>query len=1485
MVRHPFNTTAHHFPRQIHTPQPTRSARTKWTSKPAISAAVLGMVALTIILTTTQHAPASAHAAAAHTPGTPALSIPAIPELASASEHGGNNGNGISHKPQGQTNSATLEFAAATYTFAEGNSAVVQVSLSAPLQDEVVIPIHHQFQTASANDYWRSPNDGPLNLTFPAGYTTNSFVIGGSQDTVDEPTETLTLSFGTLPSGVTAGTTSQAAVQIVDDDYPSVTLQFENSSYSVQEGQSVNVNITLDREPERPLVIPLRYYPGAGLSDRDFSGLPSNLIFSSNEMSKTVILHGVDNGLDRPDKTMDLFFGLELPHLVSEGTNQRSTVTIVDDDLLQLTATMPANAFTIGEGGTHTIEVSLSESTNRVLNIPIVHQPLDGGNSSDYTVSPSTLTFNVGDSSKSFVVGSVDDNNDDSGKSFQVSFGTLPGGVHAGQPSLAVVSIADDDFPRVTVKFADTSYSVTENSGVRAAVILVLDQAPDRSLWIPFTITHQNGATAAEDYFITGSGGNFGPADTQTIVYVSARRDGVDDDGESLLLSLDNLPDRVTAALPNQTTVHIDDRDVPAVVLSLATTSYDITEGETANVIVTMDKDPERPVTVSLVPSDPGETPARAGDYTITPSSRVYNTGRLSHTFTVTAVDDDIDEGEFELLNVHIEKDPDDLLATVDAGKRSAQIKIIDNDEPQVTVSSSSNDSLSPVIMEGSSDIYRFSVRPTPTYAFTVPIQVTHGRNVNASDYTLSKTELTFGPTQTQDAVTITASSGDLREYQEELHISLGTPTNELASVMANTQRIKVIIRDPNPPEQETVPNFTVTLITSNDTTVEEGHSGTFYVNVSPTSEHVLTAQLTITNQGGATSDDYEPISTSVTIPVGTDSHAISFNPVVDDLVETGEGVHISMSMAYPDRYFAGPSTSVTMDITDLHIGASTVEFDRRNDTVTEGDSTTVTVLRAGDLDGSYTINVRGRASSGGYTTNQQLVFTLGDTEKSFSFTTPDDADDQPNPNITFEFVNLPAGVTTGASDQLVLTVREDEDFPIVRAAFDNTAYSVNEGSSITISITLNEPPQQPASFRVTAAPNSYISTPLEFTMAADQTLVTFDYMAPNDYQPNLSDYWFQITIEPTSHVRASSNYGATVYIRDIDPSTVKFEPSLYSVDEGNSVPVTVQLDRAATQDLSIPITASSTRAVSSDYSVPGAVAITAGSKQGTFQFMASDDEVDDGTETVTLGFGGTLPNGLRSIQSRSAVVTIADDPQDFPNVAVRFDSSSRSIQEGDSATITVSLTKKPEREVEITVSAENVGGTSDTDYSLSATTLTFGSEETSKSFTFSANTDSDEETGNKVRLSFGTLPRAVTAGSPSTTTISINEPANDTEQVDQDLSIGSSLHGWWQEPPQNSGVTANGNVMQHTTCAITEKFTVIWTGNDSVADEYQASISGSPTVTHTFEDTDRQSNRASVTGSATFTGAGIFSIKVRARFGTAWSPWTNPATMYCNTN
>ena len=116
------------------------------------------------------------------------------------------------------------------------------MTLSADPEREVVIPITATDQgSASSADY-----TVPTSVTFDADEMSKTIAFTAATDTDNDDGESVLLGFGTsLPSGVTAGTPATTTVSITDDDVPQVTVMFGADAYTVAEGDTVTVTVTL----------------------------------------------------------------------------------------------------------------------------------------------------------------------------------------------------------------------------------------------------------------------------------------------------------------------------------------------------------------------------------------------------------------------------------------------------------------------------------------------------------------------------------------------------------------------------------------------------------------------------------------------------------------------------------------------------------------------------------------------------------------------------------------------------------------------------------------------------------------------------------------------------------------------------------------------------------------------------------------------------------------------------------------------------------------------------------------------------------------------------------------------------------------------------------------------------------------------------------------------------------------------------------------
>ena len=431
----------------------------------------------------------------------------------------------------------TVSFGLSAYSVAEGDDVAVTVTLSADPERTVTIPITKSNQDgASDADY----SGVPASVTFTSGETSKSFTFSAAEDTVDDDGESVGLGLGTLPAMVTAGTPATSTVSITDNDDPEVTVSFGSATYSVDEGADVTVTVRLSADPERTVTIPIAGTGRNGATAGDFS-VPASVSFDSGETSKSFTFTATDDTVDDDGESVELGFGT-LPARVTAGTTSTSTVSIADNDDPEVTVGFGLSAYSVAEGDTVEVMVTLSADPERTVVVPLTKSNQGGASDADYSGVPASVTFDSGETSKSFTFSAAEDTVDDDGESVELGLGTLPARVTAGTTSTSTVGIADNDDPEVTVSFGSAAYSVDEGAGVTVTVRLSAD--PERTVTIPIAGTGRNGATAGD--FSVPASVSFDSGETSKSFTFTATDDTVDDDGESVELAFRALPARVS---------------------------------------------------------------------------------------------------------------------------------------------------------------------------------------------------------------------------------------------------------------------------------------------------------------------------------------------------------------------------------------------------------------------------------------------------------------------------------------------------------------------------------------------------------------------------------------------------------------------------------------------------------------------------------------------------------------------------------------------------------------------------------------------------------------------------------------------------------------------------------------------------------------------------------------------------------------------------
>ena len=115
-------------------------------------------------------------------------------------------------------------------------------------------------------------------------------------------------------------------------------VSYQSASYSVTEGRSRSITVTLSEPADRVLSIPITVANGtAEYGDYQVTGLTNNaLSIAPGDINRSFTFRALHEA-DRSNETVNLGFG-NLPNKVTAGARNTATVSIIDDDLIVRTS-------------------------------------------------------------------------------------------------------------------------------------------------------------------------------------------------------------------------------------------------------------------------------------------------------------------------------------------------------------------------------------------------------------------------------------------------------------------------------------------------------------------------------------------------------------------------------------------------------------------------------------------------------------------------------------------------------------------------------------------------------------------------------------------------------------------------------------------------------------------------------------------------------------------------------------------------------------------------------------------------------------------------------------------------------------------------------------------------------------------------------------------------------------------------------------------
>ena len=181
------------------------------------------------------------------------------------------------------------------------------------------------------------------------------------------------------------------AADATTDDYPKVTVQFGADSYTVAEGETRSVTVTLSEDPLQTTVIQITATGQGGADATDYAvPVPFSVTFNSGDTSKSFDFTAAQDDMDDDNESVKLKFGANLPPKVSAGTMDETTVRITDDDTAGVTIEPTALSVLAGRSNEYAVKLDTQPTGEVTVTV-------SGHATTAVTLSSDVLTFTTDD--------------------------------------------------------------------------------------------------------------------------------------------------------------------------------------------------------------------------------------------------------------------------------------------------------------------------------------------------------------------------------------------------------------------------------------------------------------------------------------------------------------------------------------------------------------------------------------------------------------------------------------------------------------------------------------------------------------------------------------------------------------------------------------------------------------------------------------------------------------------------------------------------------------------------------------------------------------------------------------------------------------------------------------------------------------------------------------------------------------------------------
>ncbi|MCY3786422.1 MAG: hypothetical protein OXG47_06825 [bacterium] len=1220
----------------------------------------------------------------------------------------------------------------------------------------------YEVATAGASgDYTRTRGT----LTIAATKTTGTVSVPTRQDSTYEGDHHFTLTLS-RPSRFNVSTASSVAVGTITDADDTPAFNFSAASSTVAENVSAGtVTLTVNRTGATEVPATLSYQTAdvTATAGDDYTAIAATaLTYAANATSATFTVSLDNDTTDEPSETFTVT--LAATAHAKLGATATHTVTITDDDAAPTLSVGDATAVDEGDDpdaaspATLAFTVDLSAASGKDVTVPYTLGGTATAGTDYATPNPRSLTIDAGSASADIEIEVIGDELHEPDETVTVTLGaptnaTISSTAGAGAGSGIITD--DEATPTVTLNLSRSSINES-GSGNSATVTADLTGATSKALTLTVSAAAVSPAQAGDftlsaNKELTIAAGRTASTGTVTITAVD---NSVDADNKSVTVSAAASGGNGVGNPANVSLTIADDDAAPGAI-ALTADIESIAENaatKTVTVTATIGGATTYPdaTTVAVTVGATADSATEGTDY-----------ARVNGFDIVIAAEKSSATGEFSLnpTDDRLAEGSESFSITGSSGTLTVNgdsITITDNDERGVVLTPASF-SIAEADNGATRDAaehkgtYTVKLASEPTGAVTIDLDVPDG-----APFTVNPTSLDFDDDDWNSPQTVTVTARD-----DDLDNAGGGRT----AIIGHD-----VDADGTDYEDETAGGVTVTvtdddvpvLSIGNGAAVTEGTAAEFEVTADIAPAAALTVNLAVA-QSGAFVAAGKLGNKTVTLAKGATSADYSVDTIADTVDEADGAVTVSLSAgtgytvhATDNSGKAAVNDDDKTSVTLARSGSGPIAEDGGTADITvtlgrklvAGETVTVPLTVTGATHGThFTLGRKGDGGTGvslltatpHSAANPAVRLSGADALKATLALTASSNNDTVERSVAIALgtgaraptsTNLSGGIS--ASGSASVAIADDDAMVTVAAA------SAAEGSAVEFTVTLPEAApaggvtvdyatsdgrgiNTDAAYQVATAGTSgdYTEKTGTLTIAATRNTGTVSVTTRGDSTYE-GDHHFRLTLSNPSkfNVNGASNIAVGTITDAADKPAFGFSAASSDVDEdvtGGTHTLTVNRTGATLVPATISYkTADGTATGGDDYTAIAAtnLAFAAADTSKTFTVSITDDSTHEPDETFTATL--TVTDHAKLGATATHTVTIEDD-EALPTASLTL--TPAAINEsgnGNSTTVTASLTGASSQAVTLAVSATPVSPAAAGDVSVSANTdLTISAGET----------------------------------------------------------------------------------------------------------------------------------------------------------------------------